>query len=103
MLHFEKFIGDGLRAALATVGELATIGAKTVTASFDESEMSVSQNVYGADDEVTTTMTVIKSDLAGRPAIGSVLTRLSSSTVYVVLTVQEDVKSYEVGLRAKHG
>ena len=87
--------------ALKSVGEDAQIGSTKFTASFDESEMAVSRNTYGDEDEVTTTATLLKAALGGKPTVGQVLTR--GTQRYVILVVQEDAQSYEIGLRAKDG
>ena len=98
---FESVVKNGLSIALKSVGEDAQIGNTKFTASFDESEMAVSRNTYGDEDEVTTTATLLKAALTSKPTVGQVLTR--GTQRYVILTVQEDAQSYEIGLRAKDG
>lgn len=98
---FESVVKNGLSIALKSVGEDAQINGTKFKASFDESEMAVSRNTYGDEDEVTTTATLLKAALTSKPTVGTVLTR--GSQRYVILTVQEDAQSYEIGLRAKDG
>jgi hypothetical protein len=100
---FDQFTKTALTQSLNVIGELATIGGNQFTASFDESEMSVSRNPYGDEDEVTTVATCLKSALSNKPEINETLTRVATSTTYVILEVQEDVSSYEITLRAKNG
>lgn len=100
---FDKFVNDGLRSALRTVGESATIGTDTFTGSFDELEMSVERNVYGDSDDVTTTLTCMQNDLIAKPAIGGTLLRVATGKTYVILGVQVDNESYEISLRLKNG
>jgi hypothetical protein len=100
---FDKFVSDGLRSAMRTLGEQATIGADTFTASFDEMEMSVDRNVYGDSDEITTTATCMQDDLSAKPAIGGTLLRVATGKTYVILGVQADTESYEISLRIKNG
>lgn len=101
MNTFELFVKNGLSTALNSVGESAQIGSTKFTASFDESEMAVSRNTYGDEDEVTTTATLLKAAVGSKPTIGQVLIR--GSVQYVILSVQEDVQSYDIGLRVKDG
>ena len=67
MNTFESFVKNGLSTALNSVGESAQIGSTKFKASFDESEMAVSRNTYGDEDEVTTTATLLKAAV-GRKA-----------------------------------
>lgn len=103
MNTFESFVKNGLSTALNSVGECAQIGSIVFTASFDESEMAVSRNTYGDEDKVTTTATLLKAAfiVGSKPTIGQVLIR--GSVQYVILSVQEDAQSYEIGLRVKDG
>jgi 4-hydroxy-L-threonine phosphate dehydrogenase PdxA len=99
---FERFAKSGLSQSLSVIGEPASIGADQFKAAFDDSQMDVSRTMFGDDDEVTTSATLLKSQIKNKPVIGEILKRVNKRATYVITEVQEDLESYELTLREKN-
>ena len=100
---FSNFTKTGIVQSLRVVGEPASIGGNQFSAAFEESGMDVTRHTFGDEDEVTTTMTCLKSALPNEPRINETLIRVDESKTYVITDVQSDVGSYTITLRAKNG
>ena len=103
MKAFANFIKSGIVTTLHVVGEPASIGGNQFQASFDETDMDVTRHMYGDEDEMTTQAVLLKSAVTNAPRIGETLIRVEQRKTYVITSVQSDVESYEINLRAKDG
>ena len=86
---------------IGVIGETASIGGNQFQASFNESGMGVIRHMYGDEDEVTTQAVCLKSALTNEPRVNETLIRVDQRKTYVITSVQSDVESYEINLRAK--
>ena len=100
---YSNFVKAGIVGTLAVIGEPASIGGNQFSAAFDDSGMDVTRHMFGDEDEVTTTASCLKSALTNEPRINETLIRVNESKTYVILSVQSDVESYTITLRAKNG
>ena len=102
-MSYKSFTRAGLIHTIGVIGETASIGGNQFQASVDEAEMDVTRHMYGDEDEITTQAVCLKSALTNAPRIGETLTRVEQRKTYVITSVQSDVESYEINLRAKDG
>ena len=100
---YSNFVRAGMIGTLGVIGEPASIGGNQFSAGFEDSGMDVTRHTFGDEDEVTTTATCLKSALTNEPRIGETLIRVNESKTYVILSVESDVESYMITLRAKNG
>ena len=103
MSNFNQFTKSALKLSIGVIGEAASIGGNQFQAAFDESDMEVTRHSYGDEDEVTTIAVCMKPDITNEPRVGETLIRVAQNKTYVILSVQSDVESYEITLRAKNG
>lgn len=103
MSNFQHFTKSALKISIGVIGETASIGGNQFQAAFDESDMEVTRHSYGDEDEMTTTAVCMKADITNAPRTGETLIRAQQSKTYVIMSVQSDVESYEITLRAKNG
>jgi len=102
-MSYKSFTRAGLIHTIGVIGETASIGGNQFQASFDEADMDVTRHMYGDEDEITTQAVCLKSALTNAPRIGETLIRVEQRKTYVITSVQSDVESYEINLRAKDG
>ncbi len=101
MSGYNQFTKSSLIHSIAVIGETASIGGNQFRMAFDESDMNVTNHIYGDEDDVTTTAVCMKAELSNKPVIGETLVRTEVSKSYVIIAVQSDVNSYELQLREK--
>jgi len=102
-MSYKTFTRAGLIQTIGVIGEPASIGGNQFQASFDETDMDVTRHMYGDEDEMTTQAVLLKSAVTNAPRIGETLIRVEQRKTYVITSVQSDVESYEINLRAKDG
>ena len=102
-MSYSTFTRAGLIQTIGVIGEPASIGGNQFQASFDETDMDVTRHMYGDEDEMTTQAVLLKSAVTNAPRIGETLIRVEQRKTYVITSVQSDVESYEINLRAKDG
>ena len=102
-MSYRTFTRAGLIQTIGVIGEPASIGGNQFQASFDETDMDVTRHMYGDEDEMTTQAVLLKSSVTNAPRIGETLIRVEQRKTYVITSVQSDVESYEINLRAKDG
>ena len=102
-MSYRTFTRAGLIKTIGVIGEPASIGGNQFQASFDETDMDVTRHMYGDEDEMTTQAVLLKSAVTNAPRIGETLIRVEQRKTYVITSVQSDVESYEINLRAKDG
>ena len=102
-MSYSTFTRAGLIQTIGVIGEPASIGGNQFQASFDETDMDVTRHMYGDEDEMTTQAVFLKSAVTNAPRIGETLIRVEQRKTYVITSVQSDVESYEINLRAKDG
>jgi len=100
-MSYKSFTRAGLIHTIGVIGETASIGGNQFQASFSESGMGVTHHMYGEEDEVTTQAVCLKSALTNEPRVNETLIRVEQRKTYVITSVQSDIESYEITLRAK--